>query len=243
MKKQEIELFTRKYRRYFSDKDVIDDACPTDAISLKYPYTHERRHALGDNFYRYVEDMRKVYADLEEAGYDAALKAVWLEYRFGMQFTKMSTAPTSNRLNVDLKEFLNRICMVQRSMFFPPKVNLMKVIRWYAEDLYPGFYEILNPITSKLVWPFKTARLCYLLTVADMDEALGLLQVADEKKMTYNEFLDFVANWVACYNEKYGEKYQFITTEYASGVPATVSNLMAGAQKSRAQLLSVVKDE
>lgn len=240
---QELEKFPRKYRSYFtSDKYLKKDVDPL-WTHLAYPYTKDRYKEPNDGYERYIGDVKKVYADLDRHLYDAALKIVWLEHRFGVGPRSTKLTPTSGKLRTELNAFMTKVCMVHRGMAFAPKVGILHVIKEYAERFHPGFYAVLDPFKSELAWPYHTVSLSYLLTVADMDEALGLLKEADDKHMTYNEFMDFVTNWVACFNEKYGEKYQMTAASGNSGVPAHVINIMDGGSKSSAQLLIDDNDE
>lgn len=229
----EVELFPRKYRRYFTDQAVIEDACPINRLTIQWPYTKEGQHPPNENFLRYVEDFRKTFSDLEKSAYDAALKFVWLEHRFGRGTIRMPNP--DKQLRANFRAFLSKVCMVSKGFLFSKQAGLVGIVGKFAEDFHPGFYNLLDPFKSRLEFPFKHVTLMHVGTVASMDEALGLLAKAEKEKMTYNEFLDFIANWVACYNEKYGEKYQLMTDQRM--LPAAVVNLLEGGKKSRIQIL------
>lgn len=229
--KHEIELFPKKYGAYFTDPAVVHRRCNPEAVTLRWPYTKQAYHEPNEGYHQYIADMRSVYADLERNVYDAALKILWLENKFGTGIRSIANSPTDSDLNAIMKEFLHNVCMVHRGLFFATKTSLLQIIRRHVDDLHPGFFEILDPFKAKLEYPYKHANLAFLVTVTEMDEAIGLMEEAERRSMNYNQFMDFLANWIACYNEKYGEKYQ-LKLGPAYNMYAHVYNLLDGATRS-----------
>jgi hypothetical protein len=52
-------------------------------------------------------------------------------------------------------------------------------------------------------FPYKNISPDFLILVWRMKERLALLKIADEKKMTYAVFMDYVINYIYCYNEEH----------------------------------------
>jgi hypothetical protein len=88
--------------------------------------------------------------------------------------------------------------IVTRGKFFSP-------IESYFDVLFPGVMEG-NPFTNPdfYKFPYKAISLDYLFLVHQVDERLELLAEADEQKMPYADFLDFVINYVLSKNEEIG---------------------------------------
>lgn len=90
----------------------------------------------------------------------------------------------------------------------------------YIDDLFEDF-DSLNPIEnpSDFDFPFKNINLNHLFLVHEMDERMELLKIAEEKKMTYYEFLDFVVNYLNCVNDEEGKEiYLFIRSSIHRGL-------------------------
>ena len=88
-------------------------------------------------------------------------------------------------------------------------------IESYVDEMFPSFDDgnpFENPGSYKL--PYKRIGIDYMTVVYQMDERMELLELADKKEMSYNEFLDFVINQVYSTNEDVGRnKYDFVMSK------------------------------
>jgi hypothetical protein len=106
----------------------------------------------------------------------------------------------SRNLNSAFVKYLRRfvgkdIQVLTRSTFFSK-------LESYFNELIPGFMDgdpFDNPDYYR--FPFKNISIEYLMVVHQLDERVALLKKADEDKMTYAEFLDYVINYVSVEND------------------------------------------
>ena len=76
-------------------------------------------------------------------------------------------------------------------------------IESYFDDFFPGFTEgnpFENPEYYK--YPYENITADFLPVVYQMEERLDLLKFADEEKMTYAEFVDYVLDRVGVLNSE-----------------------------------------
>ena len=69
--------------------------------------------------------------------------------------------------------------------------------------MYPGFEEgnpFENPEFYK--FPYKNVSVDYMLVVYQMDDRLGLLDIAEKQNMSYARFLDYVINHAYSVNDE-----------------------------------------
>ena len=76
----------------------------------------------------------------------------------------------------------------------------------YIEDFYGDDFMRGNPFEDpkSFAFPFKGLTYDHLMCVYQMPERWDLLKYAMEKKMRPMDFLDYVANFIFCYNEDKG---------------------------------------
>jgi hypothetical protein len=76
----------------------------------------------------------------------------------------------------------------------------------YFDDFFPDFDEH-NPFEEPeyFKYPYEYVSTAHLVLVYQMDERMDLLKKAEEEKMTYYEFLDFVLNYTLCVNDDLGK--------------------------------------
>lgn len=104
--------------------------------------------------------------------------------------------------------------MVNRTFFFPKLVT-------YFKDFFPNFY-LHNPFTEpeKFKFPYKNISPDFLVTVYKLKDRLEYLQYAEEKNLSYANFLDFVMNQIMCINDELGEeRYVFVISPYRNFPP------------------------
>ena len=93
-------------------------------------------------------------------------------------------------------------------------------IRGYLDELFPGFDEG-NPFVDPHLYkfPFSFIPVSYLMSVYQLEDRISLLEKADEMRMPYNEFLDFVKEHVLIANQKLGRDRYTIMMVWARCPP------------------------
>lgn len=79
----------------------------------------------------------------------------------------------------------------------------------YLNEIYPDFLSrdpFLEPDYFK--FPYETVTLDHMHLVYQMPDRFDLLRIAEERKMHYDAFFDYVINHMMCLNELSGKKDQ-----------------------------------
>lgn len=79
----------------------------------------------------------------------------------------------------------------------------------YLNDFYPDFLSrdpFVDPDYFR--FPYATVTIDHMHLVYQMPDRFDLLRIADERKMNFDEFFDFVVNHMMCLNEASGKKEQ-----------------------------------
>lgn len=81
----------------------------------------------------------------------------------------------------------------------------------YIPDFFPDF-DKNNPFKEpeKYAFPYKNITIDFLTVVYQMPERLELLKIADERNMSYSQFLDYIINYVFNYNEEHPNHFTFM---------------------------------
>lgn len=151
----------------------------------------------------YAKKLREVLLDYQKNVFDYIVKFAWLKRKFC--YRGINRVKKYNGVQIDR----------QFSLFFLKYVGLhhriisanstySKIIR-YFNDFFPDF-DSRDPFKEKLEYPYKNVSFEYLFFVYQMEERMELLKIAEERKMSYTEFLNYVINYICCLNEK-EEKY------------------------------------
>ena len=61
-------------------------------------------------------------------------------------------------------------------------------------------------------FPYKNISLDFLYVVHQVENRLDFLKEAEEKKMKYDVFVNWVSNWILCYNEEKDENIYGVTS-------------------------------
>ena|SRR3990167_2589880 len=224
MKNETIELFPRKYKHFFSDPERGLGNCKPLHISIASPYKKTIKYIDKDAMNNYIADFRDLFLEHDRHLYNFLVKYIWLRSRFGYLDGHIRDNDMDRGANFAFVVFLNKYVDMERRNYVVHG-HFISTLKKFLPYFFSGFYYHRNPFTEKLEFPFKNLTLSYLLPVREMDEAIAILQYADSRKFSFNEFLDFLANWTACYNDKYGEKYR-MRVKLSGNIPIYVENLL-----------------
>ena len=202
--KKKIPIFknyNREYERVFSG-DITRKKCKLENVSTynNIPPT------VAEYIRLFHDEMREFQMDL----FDHLVKYIWLRKRF-CYCGKHRNKPRDNgyvpdkAFGIFVRHFVG---VDHRSMWGGRHSTWMRAIS-YVDDFFPNLLND-NPFINKHEFPYENLSLDCLSIVYKMSERLKLLDYANARKMSYTEFLDYVLNYISCYNDEYGMKYEFI---------------------------------
>lgn len=130
------------------------------------------------------------------------VQAQWIFDNFkyiGNHWTYKVTS-RGGQANIAFSIFVHDV--VESSHMFVRSSYYFNRINTYFKELFPRFHKN-NPFKNPELYefPFKNITIDYMHLVHQMPERMDMLVYADENNMKYNEFLDFVINYVGKYNE------------------------------------------
>ena len=165
--------------------------------------TNEYRDLLRDTFLHFQKDI-----------FDNIVKTNWLIRRFCYcGVNRNNTRRNGYHLDGAFGVFMRNIVGVESRMI--TRDQIFSKVATYFEDFFPDF-NARDPFKEELKFPYQHVSLEYLVFVYQMDERLELLAEAEEKKMSYTEFLDYVINYVYSYNEDIGKSHYLVIMSHMS---------------------------
>jgi len=194
----------KQYKKTY--EDIFSADHPKNSARLNLDQISIEGLGTGEYVDLFTNFLNKFYLNL----FDNCVRLSWLRRQFiyyGHK-TKMPMNKNSRIHNGAFVKMLRRnigkdIQIITRAKFFSR-------LESYFDELFPGFEEgnpFENPDFYK--FPFKYISTEYLIVVYQMKDRLEMLRYAEESKMSYAIFLDYVVNHVCCLNEELGrEKYQ-----------------------------------
>jgi len=158
----------------------------------------------------YVSQFQEFLTNFYLSLFLGCVKLSWLRRKFSYygRKTVLPMQKNSRILNTAFVKLLRRnvgkdIQIITRGKFFA-KLEL------YFDEFFPDF-ESENPFENPdyYIFPFKNISMDYLMVVYQLDDRIGLLQKADDGKMSYATFMDYVINYVYTENEILGrDRYE-----------------------------------
>jgi hypothetical protein len=200
---KKLELFPETYEKVFSDQKRVERRCRWDDITV---YQN-----IPDSLDNYIFRIKETFRNYETEFFNTIVRLNWLFRRFQYKGTRR-VKRSRNHVVLDqaFGIFIRYYCGTENRMITWGN-PIYSAVSTYLDDFFPNF-DLGNPFHEPYTYPFNHVPLEFLFTVYQMDERIQLLQYAEEKKLSYCDFLDFLTNWILNYNEKYGEKYIFLFT-------------------------------
>jgi hypothetical protein len=204
-----MKQYPRTYELVFSDQKRIDKKCALGSIGT---YNN-----IPNSNIEYIKLLRNTIKKFQDDFFDALVKYAWLTRRFCYKDERRK----NKSRNGVVMDFAFGIFM-RRYVGYDNKGIMIsrhsgRIIS-YFDDFFTNFDEG-NPFEEIYEYPYKYISLDYLLLVYQMPERLELLQYAEDNEMSYTKFLDYILNYVSCYNEEHGEIYVFMLTSKTIGFP------------------------
>lgn len=154
----------------------------------------------GMEFNEYVTTYKDFLNDFYLSLFNESVKFVWLRRKFCYRGERVVSQMIGNSyaLCLAFAKFTRRV--LGRDVQVITKNDFFKSIEKKLDTFFPAFDE-RNPFTDpeSYKFPFKNISIDFFPVVSQLDDWLDLLKIADEKKMSYAKFVDYVINYV--YNE------------------------------------------
>lgn len=199
-----MKQYPRTYEYVFSRKDKLLKNCNFEFIKTY--------NDIPENVDKYLRLMRSEIANWQKGYFDFLVKIEWLVRRFVYRDHRKKGLNSRSGIRTDMAfaMFMRAYVGYDHRFFYHSYIPSSKIVT-YLDDFFPDF-EINNPFEVPYEFPYKNISMEYLFFVYQMPERLEVLAYADEQKMSYPEFYDYIVNYINCYNEEHGEHFIFIFT-------------------------------
>ncbi len=141
--------------------------------------------------------------------WDNLVKSYWLMRKFHYGGKRRRVGSTGEGITLDGSYAVFTRFFVGYDYGVMTSVPFFGKIASYFDDYFPDFDQS-NPFEEKYEYPFNYVTLDFLYLVNRMPERLELLEKAEEKKLTFSPFIDYVLNYISVYNERYGPTYEYM---------------------------------
>lgn len=158
---------------------------------------------------QYILRIKEAAWDLEKEFFSKAVKLLWLIDQFGYKDKFRSRVAVKKDspgriFEAALASFLQYYVGMDNRLF--SQSEPMSIIRSYLNDWFPNIRHD-NLFESDIKYPYKYMNLGCAAFVHRMPERMELLKIGEERKMMFNDFVNYVVNYIFCYNEEHGETY------------------------------------
>jgi len=200
-----MKKYKREYELVFSDNESNRKRCDLSKISIANSNLTEEK---------YEKRMRDELGGLQKEIYPRLVRISWLMRQFCYRNNRRRNF-FSNGIELDrafgiyvrdIVGYDTKLITGQHSMF--------SKILTYFDDFYPNFDEedpfvAIAKQSTEYDYPYEHMTFECLYLVYKMPERLELLDEGEKQKMGITEFMDYVNNYISCYNEEHGETYIF----------------------------------
>lgn len=153
-----------------------------------------------------AEKFRAFYREAHISIFDIIVREVWLERQFIYDKYRRLKA-VGNGYSTDWSFGFFMKSMVGISQKPITKNPTFTVVLSYFKDFFPEFLDHDPFVEPKYyLFPFKHVTLDHLEFVYQMIEVrMELLKIAEERQMSYADFVNWVSNYAFCYNDEIGK--------------------------------------
>jgi hypothetical protein len=152
----------------------------------------------------YMEKFRSFFYDFDKFFFARMVEYYWLQKRFIYQgVQKRHHLRTFIRTDSAYSTFIKHV-IGRNYQLFTSTFVFGKIVSYFGDFFHN--IDDGNPFEQPELYafPYKNIGLAHLTLVYQMDERLDLLKEAEEQKMSYYEFLDFIINYTNCVNDETG---------------------------------------
>lgn len=152
----------------------------------------------------YVKRLDQVAHEATTSFFSILIKLLWLED--AMKYSNKNNKKANGAITKK-----NLISYMFRGLAGHEISYVLKTERsWlekYAYDFFPRFKKD-DPFSDpdKYKYPYSHVTLEFLRVVYQMPQRFELLDYAEEKKMKYVDFVNYVVNFIHCYNDERGKR-------------------------------------
>lgn len=185
-------------------------------------------NGIGLTNLQYIKKLQDFWREMYLSIFDNLVRFVWLKDKF-----------LYNKGNVLKKDLLekkrwwimnvsvvfsifckNVVWMDFKSITLAPQIIRLSS---YLDTFFPNFWRN-DPFTNPELYKFPYEHITpdFLLVVYQMQERLKLLEIAEKRKMSYAKFLDYIINYVNCYNDDKGRRIYIFSREQKHYAPYVI---------------------
>ena len=199
-----MKYYKKKYEKVFTEHEKISKRCDINEVSSF--------NNIPLNTTLYIDEFKNEMKSFEIDTFNHLVKIAWLTRRFCYK-GKRRVGHGRNGWVLDSAYGLFVRNFVGYETKFILRSSFSKILT-YMDDLFPNFDEG-NPLEEAYEYPYETVTLSHMILVYQMEDRIELLNYADKNKLTYVEFLDYIINYINCYNDELGKnEYEFIFSKY-----------------------------
>lgn len=157
----------------------------------------------------------RVFEEWDASMWDSIVKMKWLEWQFYYKGTrKIGNMVRGRHIKPAYSGFLEFNCNISANNY--NSIRFTQVLPTYFPDWFPEFLHHdpwEDPKSFK--YPYKNLNLLHPLFVYRVENRLELLEYANKKHMTYQQFVNFSTNQVLCYNDEVGEVVYWLGEDHS----------------------------
>jgi Fe-S oxidoreductase len=209
---QPFQEYPKQFESVYPQK-YCNNACKIDKVTTD----------LGISTTDYANKIRELLKEYQQNSFDTLVKFYWLVRKFTyLGKTRYKRCANGMVLEHAFSAFfLNHVKISNRIITGD---SVLSRISTYLDDIFPDF-DAMDPFKDEMKYPYSYVNFDHLFLVYQMEDRMKFIKIAEERKMTYLEFLDYVANWVGSYNEKYGDTYVIKNNVHFAVVPLYIGKM------------------
>lgn len=192
------DLLRKDFKEY--PKEYEDTKFPSATFQIE-----KASSTLEGGIEEYTKRAKEFAKEVNETFFRFLVFRTWLSMTF-MYDGRRRRNPITNGFKMDtaFSHFLGTI-VNDRSATLTLNKWYYRMVS-YLHELFPNFLEHdpwKEPEYFK--YPFEHVGLDHMLFVYQVPARFNLLQIAEDRKMSYNDFFNYVVNYCSCVNEYEGD--------------------------------------
>lgn len=188
------------YEKVFTEQEIFK--CDINKVS---PFNN-----VPLNTTLYINKFKDEMKAFEIDTFNHLVKITWLMRRFCYDHVRrIKHSANGFYLDAAYGLFVRNFVGYDTKFIHSNGTSLVKIIT-YIDDIFPTLNEG-NPFEEVYEYPYKIVTFSHMVLAYQMECRMELLDYAEKNKLTYVEFLDYVINYINCYNDDVDKiKYKFI---------------------------------
>jgi len=195
-----MKNYPKEYEDVFTSKR-IEDKCALSDVSTD----------IDMDTTQYKKILQDTVSSFQKEIFDHLVKLDWLTRRFVYkdEFQRRKRVGNGIILDAAYGVFMRTHVGIDARLF--SRGFLFQKISTYFDDFFINFDEG-NPFEDDYKYPYKYMTLECLTLISMMPERLKLLEWGEGRKMAYTEFVDYILNYIGCYNDEHGLTYTYASS-------------------------------